>query len=163
MITMKPKAKQIYDLEEAREKIRAYCNYRERSHKEVGDKLQSYGLIELVVAQLVTELIQENYLNEERFARSFVRGKFNQKKWGRQKIRQALYQHQLSDYVLRKAFEEIDEDVYLSTLKELLQKKEATLKDRNIYVRRRKLADYLVRKGYEPDLVWDLIRSPENQ
>lgn len=160
---MKPKANKIYDLEEAREKIRAFCLYRERSHKEVGDKLQSYGLIEDVVGELITELIQENYINEERFARSFVRGKFNQKKWGRQKIRQALYQHQLSDYVLRKAFAEIDEDHYLSTLKELLQKKEATLKDKNSYVRRRKLADYLIRKGYESDLVWDLIRNAENQ
>lgn len=160
---MKPKANKVYDLDEAREKIRAFCVYRERSHKEAGDKLRSYGLIEEVVDQLISELIQENYLNEERFARSFVRGKFNQKKWGRQKIRQALYQHQLSDYVLSKAFSEIDDELYHSTLKGLLEKKESSLKDKNIYVRRRKLADYLIRKGYESDLVWDLIRSPENQ
>jgi regulatory protein len=163
MITMKPKANKIYDLEEAREKIRAYCAYRERSHKEVGEKLRSYGLIEDVADQLLSELIQENFLNEERFARAFVRGKFNQKKWGRQKICQALYRHQLSDYVLNKAFAEIDEEVYLSTLKELCTKKEAALKDKNIYVRHRKLADYLIRKGYESDLVWDLIRNPQNQ
>lgn len=160
---MKPATNKIYDLDEAREKIRAYCAYRERSHWEVGEKLRSYGLIEEVVNQLVSELIQENYLNEERFARSFVRGKFRQKKWGRQKIRQALYQHRLSDYVLRQAFSEIDEETYLKTLRELSAKKEASLNDRNTFVRRRKLAAYLIRKGYESDLVWDLIRSPESQ
>ena len=156
-------AEKIYDLDEARQKIRAYCVYRERSHKEVADKLHEYGLIEEVAGELISELIQENYLNEERFARSFVRGKFQQKKWGRQKIRQALYHHNLSDYILKQAFAEISEEDYQATLEGLFNKKEASLKDRNIYVRRRKLADYLIRKGYESELVWDLIRNPKDQ
>lgn len=158
----RPKVNKVYSLNEAREKVRAYCVYRERSHREVSDKLREYGLYSEASDQLLSELIEENYLNEERFARAFVRGKFNQKKWGRQKIRQALYLHQLSDYVLKKAFSEIDEDEYLITLKLLLAKKGRNLREQNVYIRQRKLADYLIRKGYESDLVWDLIRDPQN-
>ena len=157
------KANKVYSLDEAREKIRAYCLYRERSHKEVTDKLYDYGLVELAVGEIITQLIQEKYLDEERFARSFVRGKFHQKKWGRQKIRHALYPHKLSDYILRKAFSEIDDEEYLQVLKVLYEKKEASLKEKNAFVRRSKIANYLIRKGYESDMVWDLIRSPERQ
>ncbi len=106
----------IYDLNEAREKIRAYCLYRERSQKEVREKLLSYGLLPEITDELLTELIQERYLDEERFARAFVRGKYSIKRWGRIKIKQALYPHSLSEYVLRKAFEEIDPDKYYANL-----------------------------------------------
>ncbi len=151
--------KKVYNLDEARENIRAYCVYQDRSHYEVSNKLWGYGLFRDAVDQLMTELIQDNYLNEERFARSFVRGKFNQKKWGRQKIRKALYPHKLSDYVMDKAFTEIDDEEYLQTLNLLLEKKDRTLSDKNLFVRRGKLADHLIRKGYEGDLVWDIIRN----
>ena len=158
-----PKSKRIYDLNIARERIRKYCVYRDRSHAEVTSKLYDYGLIPEVVNELLAELIQENYLDEERFARSFVRGKFRTKKWGRQKIRKALYPHKLSDYVLNAAFSEIDDEEYLSCLRDLMEKKDRSLRDTNQYVRRGKLAAYLIRKGFESELVWDLIRNPGDQ
>lgn len=153
------KKNKVYDLQEAREKIRAYCLYRERSHHEVEAKLSEYGIIPDVAQQLISELIEENYLNEERFARAFVRGKFKIKKWGRIRIRQALYPHQLSDYILKQAFTEIDEDLYEQFLHEAMEKKQRSIKDKNPFVRKRKLADYLISRGYEPDMVWDLIRT----
>ncbi len=162
MIMKHPSANKVYKLDEARERIRAYCVYRDRSHYEVAEKLREYGLIAEVADQLILELIQENYLSEERFARAFVRGKFNQKNWGRQKIRRALHIHQLSDYVLKKALSEIDEGEYLNTMEKLLQKKDRTLRESNAYIRKRKLAEYLIRKGYENELVWDLIRKPQD-
>ncbi|MDZ7848540.1 MAG: regulatory protein RecX [Owenweeksia sp.] len=117
-----------YDLNEVRLKIRVYCSYRERSQTEVRDKLYGYGLIPLAVEELLTELIQENFLNEERFARAYVRGKFGIKKWGRQKIRQGLYRHHLSDYILEKAFSEIDDEIYEKALRDLIVKKKSKIK-----------------------------------
>jgi regulatory protein len=107
------------------------------------------------------ELIQENYLNEERFARSFVRGKFRIKKWGRIKIKQELYPHELSDYVLKKAFSEIDEDQYIETLEQLREKKENELKTKNPWHRKKQLAVWLMNKGYESDLVWELLNRKD--
>ncbi len=162
-MSMGPKAenRRIYNLDEAREKIRAYCAYQERSQVEVREKLYSYGLIPEVVDELLVELIQANFLNEERFAKAFVRGKFRAKKWGRRKIGEALYRHNLSDYVLKKAFAEIDEQEYDHTLDELLQKKYRETKDRNIFTRKGKVARWLISRGYESDLVWDKLRDFE--
>ncbi len=149
----------IYDLGEAREKIRNFCAYRERSQLEVREKLSSYGLIEAVVDELIVELINENFLNEERFARAFVRGKFQIKKWGRRKINSELYRHGLSDYIMRKAFAEIDEEHYLQTLAEIIQKKLKSLRGSNNFERRGKLASYAISRGFEPELVWDAVKQ----
>jgi len=156
---MDNKKQKVYDLEEACEKIRAFCVYRERSQTEVREKLYTYGLISEVREQLLMELIQDNYLNEERFARAFVRGKFNIKKWGRLKIKKELYKHQLSDYVLRKAFAEIDEQDYQKTLEELLAKKMRETQAANDFQRKGKVARYMINKGFEPDLVWECLTS----
>lgn len=156
MNSEKPK---YVSLQEAREKIRAYCAYRERSQHEVRQKLYEYGLYTDVVNQLISELIQENFLNEERFARAFVRGKFSIKKWGRIKIKQALYPHQLSDYILRKAFAEIDEDQYLSTLEEVITKKSKQVKLKNEFQRNGKIAQYAISRGFEPELVWEVLKG----
>ncbi len=156
---MSLKKQKIYDLNEARDKIRAFCVYRERSQAEVREKLQSYTLIPEAVEQLLTELIQENHLNEERFARAFVRGKFKIKKWGRLKIRQELFKHQLSDYVLRKAFSEIEEKDYQKTLEELVAKKLAEYKASNSFQQKGQVACYLINKGFEADLVWEKLKE----
>ena len=159
-MSMKPKASnKIYNLNEAREKIRAFCAYRERSQVEVREKLYQYGLIPEVVDELIVELIQENFLSEERFACAFVRGKFQIKKWGRNKIRQELYRHQLSDYILKKAFAEIDEDAYIQCLRQVLEKKRRETRQRNQFMQNQKVAQYAIRRGFEPDLVWDVIHD----
>lgn len=156
---MKNSSSKIYDLNEAREKIRAYCLYRERSQQEVNAKLESYGLIPEVRDTLISELIQERYLDEERFARAFVRGKYKIKKWGRYKIKQALYPHKLSEYVLKKAFSEIDPDLYYRNLLQVCEKRWPLSKGANAYQRKLKLRAYLQNRGFESDLVQEAIRE----
>tara|TARA_Y100000385_G_scaffold53492_1_gene50917 strand:+ start:8067 stop:8534 length:468 start_codon:yes stop_codon:yes gene_type:complete len=147
----------IYDLNIAREKIQAYCAYQERCHKEVTMKLKSWGLIQEAIDVLITELIQFNFLNEERYARSFARGKFRIKKWGKMKIRMALKKRDVYFKCIDLAMLEIDDKAYLNTLKHLLQKKNETLKETNSYKRKIKLTRYLVTKGYEYDLIHDTL------
>jgi regulatory protein len=144
---------------EARERIEAYCAYRERSQQEVKQKLYEFGLYTDLVNEIISELIQNNFLNEERFARAFVRGKFSIKKWGRIKIRQALYPHYLSDYVLNKAFTEIDEDQYQAVLEEVIAKKSRLVKEKNEFRRNGKIAQYAIGRGFEPDMVWEVLKS----
>lgn len=154
---MAEQGRKIYDLNEAREKIRAFCLYRERSQKEVYDKLISYGLMPEIADTLISELIQDRFLDEERFARAFVRGKFKIKKWGRIKIKQALYPHRLSDYVLKKAFSEIDPDLYYQHLLQRAEKRWPLSKGANHYQRKQKLRAYLMRNGYEGDLIQEAL------
>ena len=151
--------KKIYELDEAREKIRAFCDYRERSQVEAREKLFSYGLIPEVVDELLVELIQQDFLSEERFARAYVRGKFRIKKWGRQKIRTGLHRHGLSAYVLNKAFAEIDDKAYEETLDELLQAKYRDTRETNVFRKKGRVARWLISRGYEPDIVWDKLRE----
>jgi len=152
-------SKKQYSIQEAREKIRAFCAYRERSQYEVKQRLYEYGLYTDAVNQEISALIQENFLNEERFARAFVRGKFSIKKWGRVKIKQALYPHQLSEYILNKAFSEIDEEDYLKTLEDVIEKKAASVKLKNEFERNGKIAQYVISRGFEPSLVWEIIKD----
>ena len=147
----------IYDLHTAREKIQAYCAYQERCHMEVTIKLKSWGLIQEAIDLLIVELIQYNFLNEERYARSFARGKFRIKKWGKIKIRTALKKRDVYFKCIDLAMLEIDDKTYLNTLKELLQKKNDILKETNLYKRKMKLISYLVNRGYEYDLIHDTL------
>ncbi len=112
--------------------------------------------------QIIIQLMQEGFLNEERFARSFVRGKFRIKKWGRIKIRQHLKLREISEPIIRLALSEIEEDQYLKTLEELLDKKQRLLTESDPFKRKRKLTDFLLRKGYESHLVFDLVSSLED-
>ena len=147
----------IYDLHTAREKIQSYCAYQERCHMEVSMKLKSWGLIQEAIDLLIIELIQFNFLNEERYARSFARGKFRIKKWGKLKIRMALKKRDINFKYIDFAMLEIDDKTYLITLKELLQKKNDILKETNLYKRKMKLINYLVNRGYEYDLIHDAL------
>jgi regulatory protein len=147
----------IYDLNTAREKIQAYCAYQERCHMEVTMKLKSWGLIQEAIDLLIIELIQFNFLNEERYARSFTSGKFRIKKWGKLKIRMALKKREVYFKCIDLAMLEIDDKTYLNTLKELLQKKNDVLKETNSYKRKMKLIRYLVTRGYEYDLIHDAL------
>jgi regulatory protein len=135
-----------------------YCNYQERCHQEVRNKLYELGAKTPEIEQLIALLIEKNLLNEERYARSFARGKFNLKKWGRQKIVQQLKLHKISDFCIRKALQEIDPEAYHDTLVRLAERKwEELAGERNLFIRKNKTWRYLVQKGYEADLVQDVI------
>ena len=153
-----PKKEKSYTDKEALIKIGAFCTYQERSQQEVREKLYGYGLNKDAVESIIVKLIQENFLNEERFAKSYAGGKFRIKNWGRKKIQEALKQKQISDYCIRQAMKEIPEDDYLNTLNELIEKRELKEKESNPYKRKHKIAQYIVGKGYEPDLVWEILK-----
>ena len=143
----------VYDLNIAREKIQAYCAYQERCHLGVEKKLKSWGLIPEAIDMLVGELMQHNFLNEERYARSFARGKFRIKKWGRIKIKLELKKRSIYAKCIEFAMQEIDPDAYYETLKELLHKKSILEKELHPYKRKAKLTRYLVSRGFEYDLI----------
>lgn len=137
-----------------------YCNYQERCHQEVRNKLYELGAKTPEVEQLIALLIEKNLLNEERYARSFARGKFSIKKWGKQKIVQQLKLHKISDFCIRKALQEIDSEAYYDTLVRLAERKwEELAGEKNLFIRKNKTWRYLVQKGYEADLVQDIIRD----
>ncbi len=141
--------------EQAFEKAKHYCAYQERSHYEVKEKLYSFGLYKQQVEELISQLIEEDYLNEERFAIQFAGGKFRMKQWGRVKIKYELKQKQVSEYCIKKALKQIDEEDYLKTLRKLAEKKWTSVKktDTNKFSRMSKTTDYLLQKGYEGELV----------
>ena len=147
-------ALQTFTPEQAIPKIKQYCAYQERCHAEVKDKLYSYGLHRKEVDEIIVQLIGENYLNEERFAIQYAGGKFRIKYWGKNKIKQALKQKKVSDYCIKKALKVIDDADYRKTFEKLAEQKLATLKsEKNIFIKKKKLQDFLLMKGYESELV----------
>lgn len=146
-------------MEQARARILRYCAYQERSHEEVRQKLFSLGLYSDEVGELMAYLIQEGFLNEERFARAFARGKFRMKRWGRIRITNDLEARGISKHCIRIGLSEIDEAEYLETLNKVLHSKVADTHEPNLYARRNKIASFAIRKGFEPDLVWEILRD----
>lgn len=153
----------VYDLDKARDVIRKFCAYQERSQKQVRERLRKMGLIDEAVDLLISEVIQENYLNEERFARAFVRGKHGIKGWGRKRLERELKHHEVSAYILRKAMEEIDEEAYDEKLETLASKKWEETKEPNRFNKGKKVVDFLIRRGYESDAVWEIVHGFINQ
>lgn len=148
--------------QQAHQKIKHYCAYQERCHSEVKEKLYNYGLRTSEVEEIISKLIDEDYLNEERFAIQFAGGRFRLKKWGRVKIRYELKQKRVSDYCIKKAMKEIDEDDYLKTLQQLFEQKSRDLRsEKNIFIKKRKLQDYLQQKGYEHDYIRELVNKKD--
>jgi regulatory protein len=145
--------------EQAKEKIHQYCAYQERSHLEVRKKLFSYGLYSSEVEEIMSTLIADGFLNEERFAKAFAGGKFRMKKWGRIKIVHALEGKGVSKNCIRIGLKEIDNTSYADTLRELLRAKSGKVNQENIFSIRDKLSGYAMRKGYEPELVWRMLRE----
>lgn len=149
-----------FTAEQAVSKIKQYCAYQERCHAEVRDKLYSFGLRKTEVEEIISELITENYLNEERFAIHFAGGKFRMKQWGKIKIKQALKAKQVSDYCIRKALKEIDSKEYQKTFQKLAEQKLKTLKsERNIFIKKRKMQDFLLQKGFEMEMIREAINQ----
>ena len=146
-------------LEQALQKVRHYCGYQERCHREVQEKLYSFGLRKKDVEQALATLIEENYLNEERFAVQYAGGHFRLKSWGRVRIRYELKKKQVSEYCIKKALSVIDEEEYDRALIRLAEGKAETLAgETNPFVRKQKLQEYLLRKGYEPDRVAAVLK-----
>lgn len=143
---------------QALQKIKHYCAYQERSHAEVKEKLYGFGLYKKEVEPIISTLIEENYLNEERFAIAYAGGHFRSKDWGRVKIKYQLKQKQVSEYCIKKALKAIDEEDYQKTLQRLFDLKLKSLKsEKNIFIKKRKLLDHLLQKGFETELVRALI------
>ena len=146
--------------EKALQKAKYYCAYQERSHAEVKKKLYGFGLYKIEVELLMSQLIEEDYLNEERFAMAFAGGKFRIKNWGKTRIKYELKQRQVSDYCIKKALAAIPDEDYEKTLLKLTEEKLATLKsEKNIFTKKGKLQNYLVGKGYEFNLVGEIVRE----
>ncbi len=147
----------VYDVQDAREAIRRYCAYQERSQHEVSEKLQSMGLIPMVVDLLMVELIEEGFVNELRFAEAFARGKFRQKGWGRLKIKEKLFQRKVSKACIQLALESIDDEEYLNHLQKLAHWKWEKVKENNDFIRRQKVMGFLYQRGFEYDLIRDAV------
>jgi regulatory protein len=146
--------------EQALQKAKHYCGYQERSHTEVKEKLYSFGLRKQEVEETLSHLIEEDYLNEERFACQYAGGHFRMKHWGRVKITYELKQKRVSEYCIRKAMKEIDEDDYLKTLDKLAREKwKAVASEPNVFIKMRKTQDYLMQKGYESGLIREMLEK----
>lgn len=148
-----------YTVDEALQKLMHFCAYRDRSHKEVEDKLDKMRMIPEAKEKIVVQLMQEGFLNEERFARNFVRGKFRIKKWGKIRIRQELKFREISEPLIKIGLTEIDEKEYRSTLYDIAEKKAEKVREENSFLRKKKIADYLLRRGYESQLVFDCVND----
>ncbi|WP_118974633.1 regulatory protein RecX [Taibaiella koreensis] len=140
--------------------IRHYCAYQERCHSEVRHKLLELGFRGATLEEAMAALIADDFLNEERFARSYSGGKFRVRQWGRRKIEQALKQKQVSAYCIRKGLQEIDPGDYYHTLQQLADKKWQELKSEKMpWIRKQKVLRYLLQKGYEADLVSGVLQE----
>jgi regulatory protein len=145
--------------EQALQKLKHYCGYQERCHSGVREKLWQLGVRKTEHDEIIASLIEDDYLNEERFAIQFAGGKYRMKQWGRTKIKYELKQKQVSEYCINKALKQIDEEDYLKTLYKLAEKKYAILKNEQWVIRKKKTMDYLMQKGFEPELVVRTIET----
>lgn len=158
MIDESNKKKKIYTPSQAKLKAESYCAYQERAQQEVRDKLYEWGLYAEDVEQIISDLISENYLNEERFAKAYVLGKFRMKDWGKVKIKQHLKVKRVSEPLLKIAMREIDTEEYENKLVELIRKKMPSTEGKITLAEKAKLVRYLQSKGYESDLIFSKLQ-----
>ncbi|MCZ4244245.1 regulatory protein RecX [Pedobacter punctiformis] len=147
------------DKKQALAKAESFCAYQERSQKEVRSKLLDWGIRGDELEEIISELIVANFLNEERFAFHYAAGKFNIKKWGRIKIKQGLKLKGVPDKILQKAIYSLNDDDYLQTLENLVEKKVILLTENDPFKRKIKLINYLQAKGFESDLIFLVLKA----
>jgi regulatory protein len=148
---------------QAKHKIEAYCAYQDRCHYEVSNKLTQWGISGEQQDQLIADLIVNRFLDEERFAESFASGKFRIKRWGKIKIRQHLKAKFVPEVCIKKALAQINGDDYYSTLQRLAEKKATELQsERDSFKKKAKIIRYLASKGYEQDLIYDVVAETGN-
>jgi regulatory protein len=151
--------KLTFTVEEAQKKLENYCVYQERCHQEVERKLNEMRMIPEAKELILLNLIENNFLNEERFAMSFSRGKFRIKKWGKKRISRELKFKDISEYNIRKGLEEIDQNEYLTTLEEIAIKKRDSITEKNPYKKSQKITNFLLYRGFENDLVYSIVKE----
>ena len=146
-----------FTIAEIKEKLANYCAYQDRCHWEVEQKMREFNLISEAQDEILIYLIQNDFLNEERFAKSFARGKFYQKNWGKNKIRIELKKRKIPTKLIETGLKEINENDYSKTLSQLFEKKKEALKsERESFRKKTKIRNYLLQKGYEFELINDL-------
>ncbi len=151
--------KKVYSKKEGFLKACSYCAYQERSQNEVRNKLYDWGLYPSDVELVIVDLIQENFLNEERFAIAYTLGKFRVKGWGKRKIKQGLYLKKVPEKLIANALKKIDDTQYWEKLNELIAKKKDLLREKSPLKERYKLTQYAMMKGYESDLISDVLNN----
>lgn len=153
-----------FTLEEATRRMERYCAYQERSHREVKEKLREMRMIPQAVDEILVHLITHDFLNEGRFTSSFIRGKFNQKGWGRDRLKRELKFRNVETRLIEKTLErEIPEEEYREKLKELGEKRWEVLKGESPLKRKQKFVNYLLYRGWESELVFGLLKRLEKE
>lgn len=158
-----PKPNKITDEKAALAKAERYCAYQERAQQEVRDKLYEWGLWPEAVENIIVQLIGSNFLNEERFSKAYVLGKFRQKGWGRIKIKQGLKLKKVPDVLIRKALQQIDGDDYEKALTSILNRKLKSIAEKDPFKRRYKLQQYAYSRGFETDIINDVLKQIEGK
>lgn len=151
--------KSVFTVDEVKRKLEQYCVYQDRCHKEVENKLKSFNLIPEARELILLHLLEHNFLNEERFARSFARGKFRIKNWGKVRITRELKFRNISQYNIKQALSEIDEVEYFSKINDLAERKIATIKELDKFKTRKKVFDYLNYRGFEISLINEVLNT----
>ena len=155
------KSKKTITQAQALAKAEHYCAYQERAQQEVRDKLYEWGLWPDAVENIIVALISANFLNEERFALAYASGKFKLKAWGKHKIKQGLKFKKVPDVLIKKALRQIDDEAYLKTLQNIIEKKAALMHERDTFKRQYKLKQYALARGYENDLIADVLKASD--
>lgn len=148
-----------YTVQEAQNKLEHYCGYQERCHKDVNQKLKQMNMIPQAIDIIIVHLLDNDFLNEERYAKAFVRGKFRIKKWGKYRITRELKQKGITKNLITSALKDISDADYLTTFRELAERKAATIKETNTQKKKKKLADYLLYRGWESHLVYEKVNE----
>ncbi len=151
--------KKSFTVDEIKKKLEHYCVYQDRCHKEVATKMKEYLLIPEAKDLIFLHLIQHNFLNEERFAKSFARGKFRIKQWGKERIIRELKFKEISAYNIKTGLKEIDDDEYQETLYKITKNRNELIKETNLFKKKKKLTDFLMRKGYETSLIYKVVNE----
>jgi regulatory protein len=147
------------DIAELKQKMGRFCAWRERSSHEAQDKLYQLGAGQRHVQEVLKWLQEENFINDQRFAVAFARGKFSNNQWGKLKIIAELRQRKIDHNTIENALSQIDEELYLQTAEKLAGKKYIQLKEEDLYIKRQKTAQYLAGKGFEHDIIWKITEK----
>jgi len=153
------KINKSFTVQEIQSKLEYYCSYLERCYKDVDKKLNSFSIIPEAREKILTYLIENNYINEERFAKSFARGKHNYKNWGKNRITQELKFRDISQRIIQSALAEISEDTYLENFNSLAEKHWQSVKERKGPKKSKKFVDFLLRKGFESNLIFEKLNE----
>lgn len=149
----------VFTKSELLSKLEYYCSYQERCYKEIEEKLFSLRATNSEKESILIHLIENNYINEERFAKSFTRGKHNYKYWGRNRIKNELKFRNISSKIIEIALKEINNESYIETFHDIAEKNWESIKERKGPKKNKKFVDFLLRKGFENDLIYDKLNE----